>query len=52
MTRIEGVVALSRDAIDHKMIDTILTDGHSFPIHETGDPLAFTVCCQSRSSYL
>ncbi|KAK0439403.1 hypothetical protein EV421DRAFT_1737917 [Armillaria borealis] len=46
MTRMEDVVAQSRDAIDHKMIDTILTDGHSFPIHETGNPLV------SRSALL
>ncbi|KAK0475263.1 hypothetical protein IW261DRAFT_1647622 [Armillaria novae-zelandiae] len=44
MTRMEDVVTLSRDTIlDHKMIDTILTSGYSrFPIHERGNPLAFT----------
>ncbi|KAK0438440.1 hypothetical protein EV421DRAFT_1714337 [Armillaria borealis] len=44
MTRMEDVVTLSRDTIlDHKMIDTILTSGYSrFPIHESGNPLAFT----------
>ncbi|KAK0479073.1 hypothetical protein EDD18DRAFT_1207748 [Armillaria luteobubalina] len=44
MTRMEDVVTLSRDTIlDHKMIDTILTSGYSrFPIHEPGNPLAFT----------
>ncbi|PBK84866.1 DUF21-domain-containing protein [Armillaria gallica] len=44
MTRMEDVVTLSRDTIlDHKMIDTILTSGYSrFPIHEPGNPLAFS----------
>ncbi|KAK0197747.1 hypothetical protein F5146DRAFT_1016550 [Armillaria mellea] len=44
MTRMEDVVTLSRDTIlDHKMIDTILTSGYSrFPIHEPGNPMAFT----------
>lgn len=44
MTRMEDVVTLSRDTIlDHKMIDTILTSGYSrFPIHESGNSLAFT----------
>ncbi|KAK0232540.1 hypothetical protein IW262DRAFT_1324861 [Armillaria fumosa] len=44
MTRMEDVVTLSRDTIlDHKMIDAILTSGYSrFPIHEPGNPMAFT----------
>ncbi|KAK0197741.1 hypothetical protein F5146DRAFT_1108624 [Armillaria mellea] len=44
MVTSQDVVTLSRDTIlDHKMIDTILTSGYSrFPIHEPGNPMAFT----------
>ncbi|KAK0217350.1 hypothetical protein EDD85DRAFT_798048 [Armillaria nabsnona] len=45
MTRMEVVVILSRNTVDHKMIDTILTNGYLFPIYETGNSLAFTICC-------
>ncbi|KAK0219899.1 hypothetical protein IW262DRAFT_1381183 [Armillaria fumosa] len=38
-----------RDTFGYEMIDAILTNRYSFPMHETGNPLAFMVCCYFKS---